>query len=51
MTPFSTGSSKGSTGLPSLEQEVAKVSTLTRTNRKADFQRVCDDAEGFKLLD
>jgi hypothetical protein len=48
MTPFSVGSSMG---LSSLEQEVAKISKLTRTRRKADLPQVCDNAEGFKLLD
>lgn len=33
-----------------LEQEVAKVSILARTKRKVDFQHVCKDAEGYKLL-
>jgi hypothetical protein len=33
-----------------LEQEVAKVSILARTKRKIDFQHVCKDAEGYKLL-
>jgi hypothetical protein len=35
----------------SSEQELAKVSKLTKTQRKADLQQVCDDAEEFELLD
>ena len=38
-------------GLSSLEQEVAKISKLTRTRRKTDLPQVCDNAEDFKLLD
>jgi hypothetical protein len=48
MMPFSVGSSMG---LSSLEQEVAKISKLTRTRRKTDLPQVCDNAEDFKLLD
>jgi hypothetical protein len=34
-----------------LEQEVDRVSKLTRTKRKADLQLGCDNEEGGKFLD